>query len=464
MDYVADVGEWAESNFAGVDLGDPRRTRRLIDSARLIAAHPELSFPALFDWNQLRGFYRLCDRTEATIDSLQRSHRRLTRQAMAGLPVVLVHHDTTTLDFTSHPALQGAGPIGDGNGTGFLQHNSLAFGPDGRRLLGLVHQQFTARRPAPANESPAARKSRPDRESQLWLNGITASGRPPGGAVWVDVADRGADDYEAMAAAASVGHEFLFRICQDRKVFLSAALDEEACLMQYARGLAEVGRDRIDIPGRGGRPARAAQVAMASAPVWVGAPTGTPKRCGRPVLAAWVIRVWEIDPPADLKEPLEWVLLGSMATTTLEQIKEKRDWYGCRWGAEVFHDIEKNGCAEEERMFQTAARMGAALALLSVVAVRVYQLRLAVKACPDAPADEVATAEEVEVVGALAKKPGAALTVKDFVGAVAKLGGFLGRRRDGEPGVRTLWRGYQRLQDLVAGFRLHRHIPVKPSG
>jgi Transposase DNA-binding/Transposase Tn5 dimerisation domain len=464
MDYLADLGEWAESNFAGVDLGDPRRTRRLVDSARLIAAHPELSFPALFDWNQLRGFYRLCDRTEATIDSLQCSHRRLTRLAMAGLPVVLVHHDTTTLDFTSHPALQGAGSIGDGNGTGFLQHNSLAFGPDGRRLLGLVHQQFIARQPAPANESPAARKSRPGRESQLWLNGITAPGQPPEGAVWVDVADRGADDYEAMAASKSVGHEFLFRICQDRKVFLSAALDEEVYLMQYARLLPEVGRDSIDIPGRGGRPGRTACVAMTSAPVWVGAPGGTPKRRSRPILAAWLIRIWEIDPPAALKEPLEWVLLGSMETATLAQIKQKRDWYGCRWGAEVFHDIEKNGCAEEERMFQTAARMEAALAVLSVVAVRVYQLRLAVKTCPEAPAQEVATAEEVEVVGALGKRKSGELTVKDFVAAVAKLGGFLGRKRDGEPGVRTLWRGYQRLQDLVAGFRLHRQNPLNPSG
>jgi hypothetical protein len=465
MDFIAEAGEWAQVNFGEADLGDPRRTRRLITSAALIAGHPELSFPQIFDWNLLRGFYRLCDSIDASIDSLQRPHRELTRQAMARLPLVLIHHDTTTLDFSSHPALQGAGPVGDGNGQGFLQHNSLAFSPDGERLLGLIHQQFFVRQPAPPGESPAARKKREGRESLLWTQGITASGRPPADSTWVDVGDRAADDYEAMAASLSVGHDFLFRICQDRKVFVTAEHDKEVYLMQYARTLAAVGHDVVEIPGRGGRPPRTAKVAMASAPVWVPAPYGTPRRKSRPVLAAWVIRVWELDAPAEVKEPLEWVLLCSIETMSLEQIKDRRDWYGCRWGAEVFHDVEKNGCSEQERMFQTAQRMEAALAILSVVAVRVYQLRLAVKAIPEAPAQEVATAEEIEVVCSMHKgKRNKALTVKDFVFAVAKLGGFLGRKSDGEPGVRSLWRGYQRLQDMVAGFRLHNHHPQKDSG
>jgi hypothetical protein len=235
--------------------------------------------------------------------------------------------------------------------------------------------------------------------------------------------------------------------------------------MQHARALASVGQDVVVIPGRGGRPPRTAKVALASAPVWVPAPYGTPQRQSRPVLAAWVVRVWELDAPAGLKQPLEWVLLSSRQTTSLEQIKQRRDWYGCRWGAEVFHDVEKNGCREQERMFQTAERMGAALAILSVVAVRVYQLRLAVKAAPEAPAEEMATAEEIEVIASMREGDSQeALTVKDYVAAVAKLGGFLGRKGDGEPGVRSLWRGYQRLQDLVAGFRLHKQVTHKPSG
>lgn len=464
MDYLADVDEWARLNFGGADLGDPRRTRRLVFSAARIALHPQKSFPQVFDWAGLRGFYRMCDSADDP-HALQAPHRELTRAAVAGLPVVLIHHDTTALDFSRHHALEGAGPIGDGGGTGFLQHNSLAFCPDGQRLLGLTHQQLFVRRPAPPGEPAAARKRRAGRESLLWVQNIAAVGPPPDGSPWVDVADRGADDYEGMAAALRAGHGFLFRACQDRKVFVTAEHDEEAYLMRHARGLPAAGHDVVEVPGRGGRPPRAARVALAAARVWVPAPWGTPKREGRPVLALWVVRAWEVGAPPAVKGPLEWVLLTSVPTVTREQIRERRDWYRCRWGAEVYHDVEKNGCSEEGRRFETAERMAACLAVLSVVAVRVYQLRLAVKEAPEAAAGQVATAEEVEVIESMRPgKAGKALTVRGFAWAVAKLGGFLGRKGDGEPGVRSLWRGYQRLQDMVAGLRLHKRRTDKPPG
>src|SRR5947209_8617184 len=160
VDFIAEVGEWARANFGGADLGDPRRTRRLTASAAKIAAHPQKSFPQLFDWDHLRGFYRLCNSTQADLAAIQGPHWLLTRATMARLPVVLIHHDTTTLDFSSHHALEGAGPVGDGDGKGFLQHNSLAFSPDGKHLLGLAYQQLAVRQPAPEQETAAARKKR----------------------------------------------------------------------------------------------------------------------------------------------------------------------------------------------------------------------------------------------------------------------------------------------------------------
>jgi Transposase DNA-binding/Transposase Tn5 dimerisation domain len=451
MDVIPDARDWAEHHFGAAELGDPRRARRLVDCAARIAGHPEKSFPQVFDWGQLRAFYNLCHQPKATLEAVQRPHWELTRRAMGQLPLVLIVHDTTELDFSSHPALRGAGPIGDHRGKGFLQHNSLAFTPDGPWLLGLSHQQLHVRRPAPAKETTRARKKR-DRESRLWLEGVRAPGRPPEGSVWVNVGDRGADVYEAMEAALGVGQQFLFRACQNRRVFTAPEHGRAAYLMDYARGLAAQGEDVVEIKGQGGRPPRAARVALAAAPVWVPAAKDTPGRKSRPVLRAWVIRVWEEAAPAG-EEALEWVLLCSVPTRTLAEIKQRRDWYGCRWGAEVYHDIEKNGCSEEERMFQTAGRMEACLAVLAVVAVRVYQLRLAVKVAPQEPAAAVATAAEIEVVQEwLATKEG--LSVRQFVCAVAKLGGFLGRKGDGEPGVRSLWRGYQRLQDMAVGFRL----------
>lgn len=455
MDVFADTQAWAEHHFADAQLGDRRRTRRLVQAAADIAAQPEKSFTQVFDWNDLRGFYRLCQEEDVSHPAILQPHCQRTRQTIAQQPLVLILHDTTELDFTSHKALQGLGPIGDGNGQGFLQHNSLAVVPQPQQVIGLTHQQLRVRPPKAPRQSSYQRKQR-QRESQLWIEGIVAAGPAPEGCLWVDVADRGGDSYEAMQAARAVGHHFLFRVCQDRLVQAGTTAAEQAThLLRYARSLPSQGTDTVDIPGRGGRPARTAQVSLAAAPVWVPAPHGTRPRRSQPLLAAWVIRVWEAQPPPGVRAPLEWVLLCSLPSDGVEAIRRHRDWYGCRWLVEVYHDIEKNGCSEEARRFETADRMEACLAVLSVVAVRVFQLRCALAAQPGAAADQVATAEERELMGRWIGMPKSVVTVRDFVRGVAKLGGFLGRKCDGEPGVRSLWRGYQRLQDMLLGVHLH---------
>jgi hypothetical protein len=257
-----------------------------------------------------------------------------------------------------------------------------------------------------------------------------------------------------MRAARAAGHDFLIRATQNRSAFVTPDHDRQDYLLDYARSLPAGATDAVDIPGRGGRPARAARVALAGAAVWIPAPTGTPRRKSQPCVAAWVVRIWEPDPPADIAEPLEWLLLSSLPSQTPEELLARRDWYCCRWLIEVYHDIEKNGCSEEDRRFETAARMATCLAVLSVVAVRVFQLRCALETQPTAPAAQVGTAAEVRLIRRLVKPTATQFTVRDFVRGVAKLGGFLGRKGDDEPGVRALWRGYQRLQDMLVGFGL----------
>lgn len=439
-------------NFGAVDLGDQRRTKRLIESAAQIAAHPEKPFNQVFNWNDLRGFYRLCHQETATLQVIQEPHWQQTRQEMAKHALVLILHDTSEMDFTEHTALQGVGPIGDGQGRGFLQHNSLAVVPEPKQVLGLAYQQLHIRQEAPKNEHTSKRKRR-DRESQLWLRGIEATGRPPQGCRWVDVGDRGADIYEAMVAAQAQGHDFVFRLTQNRQVWLTPEREEWTKLRDRARGLASQGRDSVDIPGRGGRVPRQAEVELAATPVWIPAPSGTRQRAAQPVVAAWVVRIWEANPPKGV-EGLEWILITSVPTRTIEELRERRDWYACRWMIEVFHDIEKNGCSEEDRRFETAERMAACLAILSVVAVRIFQLRTALECQPDEPAEQVATQEEIQVLRRFLKQKSGSFTVRDFVRGVARLGGFLGRKHDGDPGVKTLWRGYQRLQDLLLGYQI----------
>jgi hypothetical protein len=251
-----------------------------------------------------------------------------------------------------------------------------------------------------------------------------------------------------------VEHHFLLRAKQNRRVGTTPTLDHQVLLLDHARSLPSQGADVVDIPGRGGRPPRTAHVALAATAVWVPAPDGTRRRWSQPVFPVWVLRIWEPEPPSGVAEPLEWILLCSVPTTTLDELKERRDWYCCRWMAEVFHDIEKNGCGEEERRFATADRQETCLAVLSLVAVRVFQLRCALQVQPDAPAEQAGTPAEIRLIRRFLSWDRKRLTVRAFVRGVAQLGGFLGRRHDGEPGVRALWRGYERLQDMVVGAHL----------
>jgi hypothetical protein len=439
--------------FGDTQLGDPRRARRLVRAAARIADRPHGSLPSKFDCNGLRAVYRLMNRPEATHEQVLGPHGRQVRQAMAGRPVVLVVHDTTELDFTSHRAWRGTGPIGTGGGRGFLQHNSLAILPDGQ-LLGLAHQQLALRQPRPPGETVTQRRRR-CRESRPWLAGIAAAGPAPQGRTWVDVGDCGADLFDAMHQARQPGHHFLIRAAQDRKVRAGPPGHERATyLRRHARSLAPQATGAVAIPGKGGRPARPAAVALAAAAVRVYPPAREARRAdARPPLRARVERAWEPDPPAGCA-PVEWVLLSSLPVGSEEQLRQRPARYALRWPtAEEFHQVEKAGCGEGQLRFETARAMKPMVALLSVVAVRLMQLRDAERRHPEAPASAVAPALERErVAAALPAGPAAgALTVRQFVRGVARLGGFLGRRGDGPPGWKTIWRGYQRLQDMVEG-------------
>ena len=217
----------------------------------------------------------------------------------------------------------------------------------------------------------------------LWAHGITAPGRPPAGVTWVDGGDRASDDSEARRASLGVGHDFVFRVSPNRPVWSDAAQTRSTDLPDFARKLRSLGTDTVAIPARGGRAGREAKVALAAARVWIPASTQPAERAEPPVIAAWVERVWEPHPPQGVAAA-EWIVVTSVESETWEPLKERRDWDACRWRVEVYHDVEKNGCGREARRFETADRMAACLAILSVVAVRVFALRTALDHPPQA--------------------------------------------------------------------------------
>ncbi len=457
---VVSADEWAWQQFAQVDLGDRRLNRRALEMGAKMAVHPDASLPAqMQSRSALRGAYRVLNHPKVTMEALLAPHCRQTLAQAATLPVVLLVEDTTELDYTAHPAKQNLGPIGDGRGRGLLLHSTLAVVPEEREILGLAHAQVVVRQAAP--------KSRPHRsaspEGQVWEVSAGRVGPPPVGVTWVHVSDRGSDIFEYMQACLDQGKHFLLRAFQNRRLDGGEAeggsLDQDeqpSFLLDYARLLPAhpEGGYTVAVPAREKRPARQAQVTLAWASVRICPPVQAPpsvQQCGP--LCAWVVRAWEPDPPLDV-EAVEWVLLSSLMVTTPAEAQLVVERYTCRWLVEDYHQCLKTGCQVEEVQLDDGQDVRRFLGFAIPIAVRLLQLRQAARQTPDVPAVAIVDPLMVEVLARRQRPFTRESTLAEFWQAVARLGGHQGRKSDGPPGWRTIWRGWRYLSDLTDGARL----------
>jgi hypothetical protein len=449
---------WAKRHFGDTDLGDERRTRRLVRYAAAAAGNPSASIPNQCGCpRDIKGAYRLFDNEAITHAAVIGPHLEQTAAAARQSRVVLHISDTTTLSF-AHPHTQGLGSTSNGGqGQGLLLHNTLAIDVSGgidasAQVLGLSHQQIWAR-------TPQRRKAI---ESDKWPTATHAIGPAPAGVRYVHVSDAESDCWEALAAFQSQGVGHVIRACQDRCV--SAGDDPHSSaktrLFEYARIQAPLGGKLLWTRRRGDQPARQVKLLVSATQVTIHGPKnggGKKHRSGKTVpLVRWVVRVWESNPPAGHK-PIEWVLLSDEPVTDLTSALRVAYWYSCRWLVEEYHKCLKTGCSVESRQLQHVDRLEPLVGVLSVVAVRLLQLKHQAKATPDAPAQSVVPQIYARTLAAHLKiSP--TMAVRRFWREIAQLGGFLGRKSDGEPGWQTLWRGWWQLELLVQGVQLAKHI------
>jgi hypothetical protein len=440
--------DWAAATFGAAQLGDPRRTRRLVATAAALAAHPERSLPhQLGDPAALKAAYRLFASRAVTFDQIIAPHQTQTRAACAAAAVTLLVQDTTELDFTAHRATTDLAPIGNGGGRGFHLQTVLAVTPAPRLPLGVLAAVPWRRPPVP--RPAAARAARP-RESDIWSRLVRTVGPPPAGRRWVHVADRGADCYRFFAACRQSGTDVLARVVQNRRVLHDAMPGR---LIATVRAQPAAAARPLALPARAGRAARTAEVAVSWAALTLQPPAHAPR--GQPALepiACWAVRVWEPAPPSGVA-PLEWLLVTTVPVATVDDAWERRDWYTARWVIEDLHQCLKSGCRVEAAQLRRCASLWRRLGILLPLAVRLLRLRETARALPDAPATAVADPRLIRLVAARTRQPTAA-TVAAFTAQVARLGGHQGRTRDGPPGWRTLWRGWWEVETLWAGARL----------
>jgi Transposase DNA-binding len=446
--------------FGTAKLGDRRRTERLVHSFDRICAHPGGTLPdKLASPPDLRGLYRLCDADEVTHEAILAPARTHTLARVAVCPGdVLALHDATELDYTTLNSLAGdLGQIGKGNHRGYLCHNVLAVEPDSGEVLGLMDQVLHRRDEVPEGETLAEHRDRPTRESRLWVLGTR---HLPEDRRLIDVADQGADTFEFLEHEYHSGRRFVIRAAKTRKVHAGhEPVGPRQELKTFARGLPALGRFTMDVQPQPGRKARKdAEFVVRGAAVLVCPPHAKAGHHGRDPLPLYVVQITEVAPPEG-EGAIEWTLLTNEPVQTFEDALRVTGWYERRWVVEEYHKAQKTGCRVEDLQFTTTARLEPAIALLSVVAVTLLNLREAARR-PDAEtrrADTVVSSEYVEVLSLKRYGPVRMdLTVREFFLALARLGGHQNRKCDGHPGWLVLWRGWMKLQAMLDGYRAAR--------
>jgi hypothetical protein len=447
--------QWAREQFGAVDLSDCRRERRLVKVAAALAQRPSGSLPgALPKWKDLKAAYRLLASPVMSFENVLAPHWQQVRSLCSGPGRYLLIEDTTVLDFSSHKELRGAGRIGDDRGRGFNLHTTLALRLEDQgqlSLVGLAGQHWWARDKeltrgggVRAGYEPKKRKFSRARESERWGKVLVDFPPDVAGNQRIYLADREGDIYELFQRCEQAGCDFVIRACQDR-----ALLETQGSLFEAVAAPAELGRYELSLRARPGAAARQARMSVRATQVKLRPPYRPDQKPAPRQL--WVVETREENPPASTQE-IRWVLLTSLACSTYAQAHQVIQLYTCRWLIEEYHKALKTGAGMEESQLQEAGRIVALLAILSLVAVRLLDLKLQAARSPDiAPVPDQIEPEALRILAAEFGVPKGGWTQRNLWITIARLGGFLARKSDGTPGWQTLWRGWHRLRDMIDG-------------
>lgn len=365
---------------------------------------------------------------------------------------VLAIQDTTDVNYTSHPATKGLGFINQTSQQGMKVHSCFAVSGAGEPL-GLLHQHVWSR-PERAGKKEQRRKTPiAQKESYRWLKSMSAAevGRPEG-VQWVHVGDREADIFELFAQPRGAQSDLLIRAEHNRKV-----RHEMGYLIPTLEQAPVLGEMTVELQRNPKRPARTAHLTVKAMAITLEVPRNHPKPHALEPVTLNAILVEEPIPPADGSQPIRWLLLTTLPIDTPDQLYQAVQWYSYRWLIERFHFTLKSGCGLEDLQLETAFRLRKALATYAIVACRLMWLTYRARLTPDEPCDSVLNPSEWRLLQrkftpkSRARKPP---SLRQAVRWIAQLGGFLARKHDGEPGLKTLWRGLTKLHHLVEGAQL----------
>lgn len=449
-----DIAQWAQQQFGLCELGDRRRTKRMVKLAAQAATKPDAATPKQTErWADCKAAYRLFDQDDVTFDAVIAPHCVLTRAVGPGTWLVI--NDTTEINFGCDRALSGVGRVGSiAEARGFYLHTAMILGVQNNELVGLAAQDLYSRPLKKVSRVDSYRRKQLARETDVWGRVIDRVGPSPEGARFVHICDRGADNFDIYCHLLEQRVGWVIRAAQLKRVVRDDQ-DRERSLERILQDQSAAGTYELQVRANQDQPARTALLEVRCMCITMPRPrTGISRYVrdrGISAIPMWAVEVREVQAPRGGVEPLRWVLLTSEHVRGFGDAWRIIEWYEKRQLIEEYHKCLKTGCRVEARQYQTGERLAPVIGLLSVLAVRLLQLKMVARADPEQPAARVVPANWLTALPLLLKRRAPIRTVREFFRGLASLGGFLGRRGDGEPGWQTIWGGLETLLLCLRG-------------
>jgi hypothetical protein len=366
----------------------------------------------------------------------------------------LVVSDTTEIDYGYDCPREGLGRMTSAKRRGFFLHSALVLRAQDGQVVGLGGQELFARSPEKVQRVHRVDSRKRASEAEVWGRVIDRVQPLQEDVKLIHVCDRGADNFDVFAHAWEKGDSWVIRAAQlTRKVRQGEAVAKLSKVLESARLL---GSYQVLLAAKGRQKARWAQVEVRAGAVTLLRPRegSTAFVMDREIqeIPTHVVEVREVNPPKNSAE-VRWVLYTREVVSNLEQAVRVIEYYEKRPLIEEFHKGMKTGLRVERRQYRSGDRLEPVIGVICVQAVRLLQLRDVSRRSPATPSKGLVPREWLMVIGKVLTRPRPIQTVREFLRAIASLGGFLGRKSDGDPGWQTIWLGLETLLVALRGYR-----------
>lgn len=443
--------DWAYEEFGHAELGDSRRTARLVRMLATIAERPAGKVVEVFRSSAERqGAYDLLSNDAVRSSALLASIQEATATRSTEHPFVHVVVDGTSLRLTDRGLAKDFGAVGStaNAARGLKLVHAYAISPRGVPV-GIVDQQWWVRQPR-KKRNDCQRRALQDKETVHWVRSIEQATKAlDGQQAWFQI-DREGDRYWTLKALHDSGQCFTVRSTYAHRFVFTGGSRRQRRLHNVARAAPVRFVCTVAIRAKPGRQGRLAKLEVRAAPMTLDMIEALTKE--QLAISGHVVEVREVGTAPRSEKPLHWRLLTNRPIGGDDDVMEVVMGYARRWRIEELHRVWKSGaCRVEESQLRSAARMTKWAILMVVTAARIERLRALSQADPDKSAAPELSTYEVRALILLKRRyaknteiiPDDIPTLEQAVRWLAELGGYTGKSSGGPPGAVTLRRGLE---------------------